>query len=213
MRNPRLWLWLLPASIYLGFFAWYTNLSGPLDDVEIESFATDLQAIGMDAPSIANLRRFMAEDTGAHFIMINNLDLNESPPDLPATGADASAGDLLGHYMEHMYPAQFSRACHPVFFGNVVFPAMDVSGIAGAELWDQGALFRYRSRRDLMEIVANPAFNERHDYKMGGLTKTIAYPVEAVLYYADVRFMLALVLLAATALVDLMIYRRASQLQ
>jgi hypothetical protein len=110
--------------------------------------------------------------------------------------------------MEHMYPAQFSRACHPVFFGRAVFYALDLTGIQGAEVWDQGALFRYRSRRDRMEISTNPKFSERHDYKIGALQKTIAFPVETSLYYSDLRFMLALILFALVSFIDLLLYRR-----
>jgi hypothetical protein len=95
-----------------------------------------------------------------------------------------------------------------VFFGRAVFDAMDVSGIEGAEHWEQGALFRYRSRRDIVEIATNPAFSERHDYKMGALEKTIAFPVEAVLYYSDLRVMLALLLFSLVSFIDLLIYRR-----
>ena len=210
MQRPRLWLWLIPALAYLAFYGWYTNLSGPLTAAEIESYTSAMRANGRDPIEVANIRRFMEEDTGNQFIMINALDLNENPPNLPATGPDANAGDLLGHYMEHMYPAQFARASHPVFFGMAVFTAMDVSGIQGAEEWDQGALFRYRSRRDIMDIVVNPAFDERHDYKMGGLTKTIAYPVEASLYYADMRVMMAFLLFTIAAVLDIMIFRRTT---
>jgi len=90
----------------------------------------------------------------------------------------------------------------------VVYPSMDLIGIQHAEDWDQGALFRYRSRRDLMEISTDPAFSERHDYKLAALTKTIAYPVETVLYFSDLRLMLALLLFSLVALADLLIYRR-----
>lgn len=208
MNSTRLTLWLVPLAIYLVFCVWYTNLSGPLSDEEIHSFVSRLEQGGATPERIANITRFMESDTGSQFIMINALDMRENPPNLPATGPDASASDLINHYMEHMYPAQFSRACHPVFFGRAVSDAMDVTGIEGAEIWDQGALFRYRSRRDVMEITTNPAFADRHGYKIGALEKTIAFPVEASLYYSDLRFMLALMLFALVSFIDLLVYRR-----
>ena len=87
--------------------------------------------------------------------------------------------------------------------GSAVYPAMDVVGIEGAETWDQAALFRYRSRRDLLEIVTNPAFSGEHHFKTAALDKTIAYPIETQLYLSDPRLLLGLILLALTALVDL----------
>ena len=208
MHSARLSLWLIPLAFYLVFCVWYTNLSGPLTEAEIDYFVEVMRDNGAAAERPTNIRRFMEQDSGRQFIMVNSLDLNETPPNLPATGAGASASDLLNHYMEHMYPAQLARACHPVFFGAVVFDAMDISGIEGGETWDQSALFRYRSRRDVMEISTNPAFADRHEYKMAALDKTIAYPVEASLYYADARFMLFLLLLALVSVIDLVLYRR-----
>jgi hypothetical protein len=208
MTSARLWLWLVPSAFYLVFCIWYTNLAGPLSDAEIQTFVAKLETAGAPAERISFVRKFMQEDTGRQLIMINALDMNENPPQLPATGPDASAAQLLNHYMAHMYPALLSRASHPVFAGRAVYDAMDVSGIEGAQTWDQGALMRYRSRRDLMEISTDPAFNERHDYKMAALEKTIAYPVEASLYYADMRIMLALILFSLISLADLLAYRR-----
>jgi hypothetical protein len=206
--NKRLCLWLISLAIYGVFCAWYTNLSGPLSEAEIAQFIARMEQGGASPQRVANLRRFMEEDTGRQFIMINALDMRDDPPDLPATGPDATAAELIDHYMQHMYPAQLARASHPVFFGRAVFDAMDVSGIEGAEHWEHGALFRYRSRRDIVEIATNPAFDERHDYKMGALEKTIAFPVETVLYYSDMRLMLALLLFSLVSIIDLLIYRR-----
>ena len=208
MTSARLWLWLVPSACYLVFCVWYTNLAGPLREAEIQTFVARMQAAGAPVERIAFMREFMQQDTGRQLIMINALDMNENPRQLPATGPDASAAELLNHYMAHMYPALLARASHPVFAGTAVYDAMDVSGIEGAQTWDQGALMRYRSRRDLMEISTHPTFATRHDYKMAALEKTIAYPVEASLYYADMRILLALALFAVTSLADLLIYRR-----
>ena len=133
-----------------------------MKDDEISEVLERAEKIGRSPKSLATLEQFMRSDTGNDFIMVNLLDMNESPPELPATGPGADAMDLINHYMEHMYPAQFKRASHPVFFGKAVADAMDISGVDGASHWDQGALFRYRSRRDIIAIATNPAFNERH---------------------------------------------------
>jgi len=151
----------------------------------------------------------MRNDAGSDFYMVNSLDMNDSPPELPATGPGAGPDELLAHYMEHMYPAQFARASHPVFYGRAIADAMDISGIANAEHWEAGAIFRYRSRRDLLAISLNPTFDERHDYKMAALTKTIAYPVEPSIILVDFRILVAFVVFSIVSLIDLVIYRRS----
>ena len=113
MNNKRMWLWLISLSVYLVFCLWYTNLAGPLSEEEIAGFTSRMEQGGASPERVAAMRRFMEEDTGRQFIMINALDMREDPPNLPATGPDATASDLINHYMEHMYPAQFARASHP----------------------------------------------------------------------------------------------------
>ena len=203
----RAYFWLSAVVLYAVFFSWYTSFEGPMQEDEIADVLQRASANGRSAESLKTLEQFMRSDTGDDFIMVNLLDMNESPPELPATGPGADASALINHYMEHMYPAQFKRACHPVFFGRSVANAMDISGIENAEEWDQGALFRYRSRRDVIAIATDPVFNERHDYKMAALTKTIAIPVEPVLHPGDMRIVIGLLIFSIFSLLDMLIFR------
>lgn len=204
--NRRLTLWGVPVALWLIFTAWYTDFGGPLSDEEVAEAMSWFDAQGIDPERRKKMHAFLANDTGRQFLMVNNLDVNETPPPMEGFGPDATAADYMNHYMEHMYPELFSRACHPVFFGSGVGFTADLVGIEGAEGWDSAALFRYRSRRTFLEIVINPAIGPRHDFKIAALTKTIAYPVEATLYLSDPRLMLFLILGLVTALLDIVIF-------
>jgi hypothetical protein len=206
--NRRVLLWLVPALFYLGFTAWYTDFGGPLQPAEIESYVERIQASGASPDMVAGVRRFMENDSGRQFLMVNVIDMAEDPPDVAGAEAGETAEQLMSRYMEHMYPQLFKRACHPVIFGDAVHSAMDLVGIDGAENWDLAAMFRYRSRRSLMEIVSIPETRSRHDFKVAALEKTIAYPIETRLYLGDARLLLALILLAATALADIALFGR-----
>ena len=46
-----------------------------------------------------------------------------------------------------------------------------------------------------MEIITDPRFSERHEYKLGGLLKTIAVPTEPILNPGDPRLLLGLIAL------------------
>jgi hypothetical protein len=201
--KTRVWLWLLPGVLYALFWFWYTPQGGPLTAAEIERYVAAFETSGVSPERLARLRRFMEEDSGGQFIMVNVIDMVAEPAELPATGPGASADELLDHYMEHMYPELLRRASHPVFAGAVVGTALDLAGIDGAESWTRVALMRYRSRRDMLEIATNPAFGDRHDYKLAAMDKTIAIPVETQLYLSDPRALLALVLLMSVAFAGL----------
>lgn len=201
----RRWLWLGGAVAYGAFCWWYTNTGGPLGADEQARITAALRASGRAPERIATIGRFMAEDDGNQLIMVNALHLAESPRPVPGVPAGESAEALLAHYMEYMYPAMLRRASHPVFAGRAVSPAMDLAGFDDEQTvaqWTDAALVRYRSRRDLLAIALNPAFEERHPFKLAALEKTIAYPVATVFYLSDGRLLLALVLLPILLLFD-----------
>ncbi len=203
--TTRIKLWLFSMTIYALFVFWYTDFSGPLSDTEINQFVTTLSERGSDPDTIAQLEGFLRNDTGRQFLMLNNIDMNRQPAIVESATSAQSADRLMSKYMAHIFPELLKRASHPVIFGTAVHTAVDITGIEDAEemaVWSDGALFRYRSRRALMEIVANPDLQDSHRYKLAALNKTIAYPIETQLYLGDMRVLLGLVLLSLTALFD-----------
>ncbi len=214
MNRTRALIWGSSALLFVGFIGWYTDFAGPLDEAEIEMYLDRLEALGRDEDSLARIRRFMEEDTGRPFLMLNIIDYTESPPDVPGAEPGESAEELMNRYTAHMLVEFFKRACHPVVLGNAVFPALDLVGVESlpiAERWDMAAFVRYRSRRTLMEIVTIPETMARHEFKVAALDKTIAFPVEVELNLGDPRFLLALALIAGAALLDLALVRGASR--
>lgn len=195
-------LWAGATTVWLAFTVWYTDFGGPLTEAEIEGALVALERRGLESERFDQFERFLREDSGKQFLMVNNIDMNEDPPPMPGFGPDATAEDYSNHYMEHMYPQLLSRACHPIFVGSGLGVGIDVVGIEGAAVWDRAALFRYKSRRAFVEIVTHPDMGARHDYKHASLVKTIAYPVEPGLYVSDLRIILFLVLGLLTVVVD-----------
>ncbi|GMG86707.1 hypothetical protein [Biformimicrobium ophioploci] len=203
--SSRAKIWLLPAMLYALFVFWYTDFSGPLSNAEIDKFTRALTDNGVSAERVGELGRFMREDSGRQFLMVNAIHNNAEPPAVEGAPADADADTLMGLYLEHMLPALVKRASHPVLIGGAVFPVIDLIGLEGAEEWTSAAIFRYRSRRTFMEVISNPVFLGRHDFKTAALEKTIAYPIEPSLYLGDPRLLLGLILFSLTALIQLLL--------
>lgn len=197
-------LWLGSTLLYALFVAWYTDFGGPLTEAEISRFVAKTQDHHLERTGATRetLLQFLRNDTGRQFLMFNAIDVAEDPPAVEGAPPDADAQTLLGLYMAHMLPTLLSRASHPVVVGQSVANSLDLLGIEGAEAWSDAAVMRYRSRRTLMDILSNPEFYARHDFKLAGLDKTIAYPIEPRIYLGDLRLILGLFLLALTALVD-----------
>lgn len=174
--------------LYGVFWFWYTPSGEPLTDEEISFYLDQIDS----AEGRARIESFAREDTGRSFYMLNALDLDESPGSIDGAPAGADGQQLIDLYMEHMLPALLARASHPVFFGVAVGESVEVVNVYNAETWDQGALVRYRSRRDLLDIVTNPDFRGRHHFKVAALEKTIAYPIETPFFPGDLRLLLGL---------------------
>ncbi|MEM6301572.1 MAG: hypothetical protein AAF749_07515 [Pseudomonadota bacterium] len=210
MKHIRVVLFTSLGIPWLAFTYWYTNTAGALTEAEKAHYLELARAQG-DGVVSERFKAFLDSDEGKSFVMFNVLDLATDPvlPDDAAPGSSAS--DLLAHYMEFMFPALLRRACHPIYSGEAFSPAMDLVGLdePGVANWTQGALMRYRSRRDLIEIALDPRFSDRHDYKIAALTKTIAFPVETTFSYSDPRVLLALVLLSLALLIDRMFVNRS----
>ncbi len=195
--------WFIFAVIYLIFFFWYTNTSGPLSPAEIDLVIDriDKGESTISKEDRSSFLRFLRNDDGGDFYMVNFLDINENPPTMEKTGESATASDLLDYYMEYMYPELFMRASHPVFAGNVSASALDHIGAEETKEWDRTAIMRYRSIRDMLEIANNEIFSERHEYKINALIKTIAIPVRAPIFL-DFRIIIFFFLLTLTLLID-----------
>ncbi len=190
------WAWLTCAILYLCFFGWYTSFGGPLTEAEIEHYMDKFSATNpsVDTAAMANLRRFMEEDTGDDFAVLNVIDMYETPLQIEGVEPGESSGEVLNKYMAYMYPALFSRACHPVMMGSAANVAMDLMNAPGMESWTSGALMRYRSRRDMLEISSNLAFQGSHEFKVAAMQKTIAFPLDPWFHFGDPRLLLALIL-------------------
>ena len=63
----------------------------------------------------------------------------------------------------------------------------------GVDGWTTVALMRYRSRRDLGEMLVDTVGTEHHGFKLAALEKTFAFPATGNLNVGSVRLMVGLV--------------------
>ena len=111
--------WLTLGVLYLIFFFWYTDMGGKLSEDEIQDFLIkydqNSRNVGMSSDSEDDfyisaelrkdfLRKFMEQDTGRQFIMVNSIEMNKNPEDVAGANSGESADQLMSRYMEHMWP-------------------------------------------------------------------------------------------------------------
>ncbi|MBV31994.1 MAG: hypothetical protein CMK36_00955 [Porticoccaceae bacterium] len=189
------WIWLLMGIIYTTFFIWYTSFEGPITQEEMERYLDSASRMhGFSSQdNISNLREFMENDSGDDFVMINIGHLYDEPLLIEGVTPGETSQEVQSKYMEYMFPAMLRRASHPMFMGKAASPrAFDAINVDGLETWSGFAGVRYRSRRDLMDIVLNPKFDGVHKLKVASIAKSIAFPIDPFSHLGDPRLLLAL---------------------
>ena len=209
LPNTKTVLRALPLILYALFFAWYTNLSGPVSRTEADDFLNKMRLAEADATDVQRWQDFLYSDDGGQFFMVNVSDERKTPLRVAAVTATETTQETMQRYMKFMLPRLLQRACMPVFAGNSVGKAMDLTGL-DEELrnWDRVAIMRYRSRGDLLEIAKELVSDGSHDYKMAALNKTIAIPVNISIYMFEPRIVLALL-----AIIGWLLLRNSRRLQ
>jgi hypothetical protein len=142
------WIWLISTAFYVVFFSWYTSFGGPLTEAEIGHYMVLMES-REPAPAperLALLRKFMEEDTGDDFVMVNVIDMYETPLQVEGVEPGETSDEVLAKYMDFMIPELFARACHPVLYGRAANSAMDLMNADGMEQWTAAGATCWRLR-------------------------------------------------------------------
>lgn len=100
--NRRLLLWGVPVALWFIFAGWYTDFGGPLSEDEVAEAMTYFDDRGIAADARVRIHQFLANDSGRQFLIVNNIDMSETPPRMEGFGPDATSADYMNHYMEHI---------------------------------------------------------------------------------------------------------------
>lgn len=175
-------VWIAALCAYGLFRAWYDNWRGPLRPAEIEAFMARASA----SPSAAHndmdvLRRFLEDDDGREFVMLNlvKVELGEVPH--PQTGEPTLGPELMSRYARLFMPALMARGGHPAIVARKIGGYVDAWRVAADPGWSIVGFMRYRSRRDLMALVVDPRFSDAHPFKIAGTAETFSFPTRSTL--------------------------------
>jgi hypothetical protein len=179
---------VVAALLYLIFLAWYEGWPRrKLSPAEVETHFAKMKAQRapqgeMALAMLERFRAFAASDDGGEFHMVNLLRWSR---------ADVNS-EAHKRYMRAWSKVAVPRASHPIYRGKV---AGKVQGNLEDRLWDDVALMRYRSRRDLMKIVTDEAFMREAGQKGVAVEYTDAYPATPVILLGSPRVLVFLALL------------------
>lgn len=96
----------------------------------------------------------------------------------PVTGEQVDAQEVIDSYFKPFAKALFKRGGHPVFMARKVGGYIDSWNCDGDPQWAATAMMRYKSRRDLIELVLDKRFSDIHIFKTSSIDRTVSFPVK-----------------------------------
>ena len=200
-----LWIWIAAVLLYGVFWFWYVGTPRPLTRTEVDAHMATVAASGMGVTpeQVAMLRAFLEADDGREFFMLNLVRINQGPVLAPGATETSDARTVLDGYTRHFMPALFRRAGHPAFFGRAAGGYLEQWNVAPDPGWSFGAAIRYRSRRDMIELVVDPRFANAHEFKAAAIATTFAFPTSPGFVMVGPKIWVGLVLALVAALAQL----------
>lgn len=171
-------VWIPAIVCYALLLGWYINWQGPLKPAEVERLMQRLQSSGAgdnDRNDLAIMRRFLSEDDGREFFMLNLVRIAPGEVEGP-DGVTAPARKVVEGYTKVFMPALFARGGHPAIVGRKVGGYFDAWGVEPDPGWTIIGYMRYRSRRDLAMLASDPRFAGAHDFKFAAMPNTYSFP-------------------------------------
>jgi len=164
-NNVKVWLGLF--VFYGVFYSWYVGFDHKIDDSEAVVYLEKLKVAMPDIDEVA-ARNMISTDDGTSLVVVNLIKFNEPKKE---------SLEAFDSYSEPFMAELFKAGGHPVFYAKGPSSAFEYWGLApGAEEWDLALAVRYRSMRDLLDLITWPEFSEVHPYKKLAIEKTIAFP-------------------------------------
>ena len=178
------WVWGLALLGYAAFLGWSVNWRGPLSKAEIESLMAQMLASNVghgDQDEMPVIRRFLEEDDGREFFMLNVIRLSETDVADPVSGEMRPVRQVMAGYTRMFMPALFARGGHPALAARRIGGMVDTWGLKEVPEWSMMGYIRYRSRRDLAHLVCNPRFSGAHAFKFAAMPQTFNFPTRPMI--------------------------------
>ena len=177
-------IWIIAVLAYVVFWLWYVGFQKKITPQEVE---TCMRVFDHDDSWTLNqmehLRSFLLADDGKDFVMVNLLHL-KSPK--------KESLEKLNTYQKIFLGSLLRKAGHPVMIARAASGNVENVACDHADDWSAAGMIRYRSRRDLMNILPATIGSEHHGLKLESLEKTFAFPASPWFMFGGPRIVVAL---------------------
>ena len=187
-------VWTVAAVSYASFLLWYLPLWRRVSPEEVRQVVAAAEAEGLSPERLAELQRFLEEDRGESFVIVNLLQLREPKAD---------ARRAMEVYQTRFMGRLLRMGGFPLYAGRAAMARNIEQWGIDAEGWDAVALVRYRCRRDLARMILFSLEGDTRDFKHAGLERTFALPVLPIVSSVSPCLLVGLIIALAAALLQI----------
>ena len=123
------------------------------------------------ADLLESLRTLASQDDGREFYMVNLIRHRERAAYPAGAGYDEDVAAAERRYATAVLPALLKRGSIPILVAEPVGTFLQP---AGGQTWDQVAIVRYRSRRDMLEVALELAHKGAGAHKWASVCTLIS---------------------------------------
>ena len=187
--------------LYLAFLAWYDGWGmDPFTAEEVDTLVGKEVAKGANPELLKNLRRFLKDDDGEEFFMLN-LNRYEYVENEDQQGQPV----VYQNYGQAVIQMILKNAGHPIYSGEI--PDYLLGGDAKDASWHEIILMRYRSRRDFVSMVTSDEYLKIAQDRSGGIEYAEVTPTRADFNLTTPRFVVLALLVVIALFIDRQIRR------
>ena len=187
-------VWTVAAVSYASFLLWYLPLWRRVSPQEVRQVVAAAEAEGLSPERLAELQRFLQEDRGESFVIVNLLQLREPKAD---------ARRAMEVYQTRFMGRLLRMGGFPLYAGRAAMARNIEQWGIDAEGWDAVALVRYRCRRDLARMILFSLEGDTREFKHAGLERTFALPVLPIVSTVSPCLLVGLIIALAAALLQI----------
>ncbi|MEM7439694.1 MAG: hypothetical protein AAF393_08850 [Pseudomonadota bacterium] len=196
-------------ALLLAFYAWHTPLRGPLSEAEVDDFLAKQAEIGGNqwADSEA-FEAFLRNDDGRPFVMINLMEFRDAadyPSGYVSESKDGASADAA--YGRAVLPLLLRRGSYPISQAVRQHTIINSVGPTAGQ-FDTLAIVRYRSRRDLIDMITSDAFLAAEVYKWASLENTLVAPASRALSVQAIGYVPLLILVVMAGVIGQAVFSR-----
>ena len=177
-------IWIIAVLAYVAFWFWYVGFQKKVTPQEVAATMCIFEHDDTwTTTQKEHLRNFLLADDGKDFVMVNLLHL-KSPK--------KESLEKLNTYQRIFLGSLLRKAGHPVMIARAASGNVENVACDHADDWSAAGMIRYRSRRDLMDILPATIGSEHHGLKLESLEKTFAFPASPWFVFGGPRIVVAL---------------------